>query len=676
MRGLKLAAIVAALMATAPAPGAQTEASPQIVWPGLTRFESESAFKKYLRAVQAESAKEGYALRRGEVRLAQGEADAEPECDPLTCPMDDANDQQIVVTGSRASSSSSSSVTNVQKLGVDEGDIVKQYGRFFIVLQDARLFVVDTAPAGGGLKLADRADVYSNKNDDAWYDEILIHNDLIAVTGYSYDENASQITVFRISRSGKLRREGKFYISSDDYYDGTNYATRLVDDSLVIYSPLDLSFVDLDMPFEWPLVRRWTRDDEDGAVITRGRRMFDARRIYKPVQKALEPVIHTVSVCPLGAGAGKDLECRTSAVVGPTRSEMYVSKTDAFLWVYPGWWELWGNRSQDDMCPEGRDGAAFASATEAALFRLPLSGAKAGFLRVRGAPSDQFALETSNKEFRALLGWVSTCWDEEKPSPLKYFHAPLADFSASGPMQTEERFVALPSTVTHDYENRFTEKYLVYGDRLGWGSYPPDEEDLKRRTNPNVVVVPVDRPADAITLNTTHEVIRMERAGDNMVFTGYVDDSGLSVSLVDLKAAPRIASTAFLAKRYETEGRSHAFNSLVDESGAGVMGLPTALDEGDAGRWWWRSESSDVSFLSVTVEGALSSLGALRTKEEEAQEDYECEVSCIDWYGNSRALFVDGRIYALTGVELIEGAIKGGSIEEIRRLNLTGPVGR
>jgi hypothetical protein len=36
---------------------------------------------------------------------------------------------------------------------------------------------------------------------------------------------------------------------------------------------------------------------------------------------------------------------------------------------------------------------------------------------------------------------------------------------------------------------------------------------------------------------------------------------------------------------------------------------------------------------------------------------YECEVSCVDWYGNSRPIFTDGRIFALSGSELIEGRI-------------------
>ncbi len=45
-------------------------------------------------------------------------------------------------------------------------------------------------------------------------------------------------------------------------------------------------------------------------------------------------------------------------------------------------------------------------------------------------------------------------------------------------------------------------------------------------------------------------------------------------------------------------------------------------------------------------------------------------MSCIDWYGNSRPIFTDGRIFALTGTELIEGRIAGGEIHEVQRLNI------
>jgi hypothetical protein len=143
---------------------------------------------------------------------------------------------------------------------------------------------------------------------------------------------------------------------------------------------------------------------------------------------------------------------------------------------------------------------------------------------------------------------------------------------------------------------------------------------------------------------------------------------------MDLSAAPRIASTELLENRFESEGRSHAFNSRVDKDGGGMLGIPTVTRRWDSGRWWWRSDVSDVSFLTFDKAGRMSEAGALLGRENSEDPSYKCEVSCIDWYGNSRPFFIAGRIFALTGTELIEGRLAEGEMLEADRLNLTTPV--
>jgi len=168
------------------------------------------------------------------------------------------------------------------------------------------------------------------------------------------------------------------------------------------------------------------------------------------------------------------------------------------------------------------------------------------------------------------------------------------------------------------------------------------------------------------------------------VLTGYRDRGGLIVTLIDLDGRPRIASSVRLRGRYESEGRSHAFNSLIGEDGSGLMGLPTVPRVADSGREYWRSRASDLSFLSVDRAGRLQSIGALdrrfdyvddynsetRVEDRDGVPGYQCEVSCIDWYGNSRPIFTDGRIFALSGTELIEGGVERGRMSEVQRLNI------
>ena len=191
---------------------------------------------------------------------------------------------------------------------------------------------------------------------------------------------------------------------------------------------------------------------------------------------------------------------------------------------------------------------------------------------------------------------------------------------------------------------------------------------------PPAFVVPIDRPQAARPIEVRHTVIRAEQVGTDIVLTGYRDRGGLIVSLIDLDGPPRLASQTRLEGRYESEGRSHAFNSLVEADGGGLMGVPTVPRVDESGRYWWRSRASDLSFLQFDADGQVAPLGELARRFEYSEDGdvpgYQCEVSCIDWYGNSRPIFTGGRIFGLSGTELIEGRVEQGRIREVQRLNI------
>jgi len=646
--------------------------------PVLETFASESEFRRYLRDVRREAKKRavGWAARRRTVQVAQNQD--VPCVDPQDCPQDDA--ANIVVTGTRAAPPS---ITNVQVAGVDEGDIVKQIGRFLLVLQDGRIFAIDTG--GNGLALVDRVNVYRDAAAGGWYDEMLVQDDHVIVTGYSYGVQATEVSVFRLSPAGKLTSEGVFLISSNDYYDVQNYATRIVGDQLVVYSPVALGDVDLDDPFEWPLIRRWQPEDEHKDSAARGTPMFDATKIYKPIQPTADPVIHTVSMCPIGpVGKGRDLRCHTTAIVGPSSREFYVSPTDVYLWTMPGWSEYNTSSYRNDGRCENWSRRGPAEATPAALFRIPVSGKEPTALHTMGAPTDQFSFDVSKGHFHGLLRWVPiTCGikkrqsygDEEAVSNFHFFDAPLSQLSAEPGKAARSQYTALPGIGTERIENRFTDTHVVYGGHDGWSTRPPDADE-KAAQQSFAVAVPINAPRQAAKLAVPHNVIRIERVGNDVVMTGYRDGAGLSISAIDLRAIPRLSSTVSLPGRFESEGRSHAFNSLPAPNGSALMGLPTVRHDSDSDRWWWYSAPSDLSYLALDTDRRISPIGELLAGKDAVDPRYECEVSCIDWYGNARPIFTMGRIFALTGTELIEGRIAGsGKIAEIRRLNLSRPMG-
>jgi len=632
------------------------------VWDRLERFADEAEFFRYVRAVQ------GNRNRRAEEIVVTGSGVVPPPPPPPPPPSAPATQSLDAAAGApEPSVPDGSSITNVQTQGVDEGGIVKQIGRFLVVLQDGRLFVSDMRPGGQpGLALVARQNVYRYPGADTWYDEMLVSGNRILVAGYSYREAASEISIFTIDDSGQLAREAVYYISSNDYYDVENYATRLVNGNLVIYTPLDLSYVNTSQRMSWPLIRRWVRDENRRAIISRGRPLFDATDIYKPLQRTQSPFVHSVSVCPLGGvSSGDELECETTAFVGASQREFFVSTNDIYLWVTPGW--------RDGSIDCARTGPN-RGAEDATIYQVPLTaGAAPRALRARGRPADQLGLDGDASEFRALLRWNGNGCESANAAQLRYFHTPLSAFRSTPNEAPAHTYTEVPSPNVSEYETRFTATHVVYGGRDGYGSYPPQEGET--RPNARVVAVPLQRPTGAVTLTAPHNVIRVERVGADALVTGYRTDAGLSVSLVDLQGRPRIAQTQVLAGRFESEGRSHAFNALVGPDGAGLMGLATVTRVKQGGRWHWRSEASDVSFLSV-ANNQIAAIGDLTANAAARHASYQCEVSCVDWYGNTRALFTDGRVFALSATELVEGAIENGRIAERRRLNLSAPPQR
>ena len=668
--------------------------------PALTRFSGDEEFARYVDAVRTAGRARGVwwaSARR--VHFAQaaspgiGSDAATPICAPddLECLGPEGEDKaegDILVTGSRIAPRNAS-ITNNQMRGVEEGDIVKQIDHFLLVLQDGRIFVVDMEARGRRLALTDRANVYRDARSDMWYDEMLVFGDRILVAGYSYDEEETELAVFRLDPAGKLARQGVFRLSSNDYYSSNNYSTRLIGDTLVTYTPLSVT----DMArsgFQWPILRRWLPDadsDRNARRSRRGRPLLDAASIYRPVRTTLEPTVHTVSVCPLGADEA-DLACRTTAFAGPPAVQWYVTGEHVYLWTAAADDDLGGR----DDC-EGEVSKALADTVPALLYRVPIAGGIPAVIGTRGSPPDHFAMQAGDDRFHALLRMESAhCYEGYyKPSRLSFFSI---DLSRMGPTLTEApdaAFSTLPSVPSRFVASRFTETHLVFGGLSQYRRGPPvfrswhDGDYVRRaRAEPRqpAYALAVDRPSNVQPLAVGHSVIRAERVANDVVLTGYRDRQGLLVSLINLDGGIGIASQLQLAGRFESEGRSHAFNSLVGPDGSGLLGLPTVERVADAGREYWRSRASDLSFLRLDRGGRLSPLGELERRfdyvddrpDGEEDEDkvpgYECEVSCIDWYGNSRPIFTDGRIFALMGTEIVEGRIAGDEILEVQRFNI------
>ena len=88
-----------------------------------------------------------------------------------------------------------------------------------------------------------------------------------------------------------------------------------------------------------------------------------------------------------------------------------------------------------------------------------------------------------------------------------------------------------------------------------------------------------------------------------------------------------------------------------------MLGLPI-IGGGEAAGRQLRKESAALLYLRNRGL-SFAELGSLDARPGAAERNDGCRASCVDWYGNSRPLFVRGRVFALMGYEIVEGATHG-----------------
>lgn len=530
------------------------------------------------------------------------------------------------------------SITNNQEQGVDEGGIVKVHGDHLVVLRRGRLFTVRV----GGDRLDPIAvlDVprTTRRRDHAWYDEMLIHDGTIVVIGYSYKLRATELALFRIDPQGGLSRAGSFFLSSSDYFSSRNYASRLIGDKLVFYVP---QWQPPGAPSRPPSI--WRPDDE------RPRRgawapLLDDSEIVPGLGG---DVIHAVVTCDLSPTR---LGCEARGIRGGSARSFYVSPSAVYVWA------------------EGPDYIWESSrANEGALFRLPLDGGPMTGIRAQGMPVDQFSFREADGQLRVVVrdaGYGDGMWRGEwAGGPLRLLHLPLA--ALDGRMVAAPsglyRELPAPADASGSLHNRFVGEYLLYGTgrTWGWNGDPSAGE---------VLVVAADQADAAVErVPLDHPVDRIEALGDAALVVG---GDRQALRLTSLALGPHTEAVGHFTLLGVDQGelRSHGFFFRPSEPGEGILGLPVraAWEPGAAHLW---KPSLGLLFLRVD-DLALTRMGLLPA-DLQAGRGERCVSSCVDWYGNSRPIFLGERIFALLGYEVVEGEIVGRAIRERRRIDMS-----
>jgi hypothetical protein len=558
-----------------------------------------------------------------------------------------AESTQSVVAGktadaqsySLAKSSDDDSVTNVQHAGVDEGGIVKVHGGHLVVLRRGRLFTV--AIGDGALRPVSSVDAFGPDIDPrgAWYDEMLVSGDTVAVIGYSYERGGTEVGLFNIDAAGHLSYRSTYHLRSNDYYSSRNYASRLIGNKLIFYAPLYLWNLNADYAQTFPAVRKWRK----GAQADEFKRIAAATRVYRParpVRAGYGLALHTVTTCDL---AGGQMDCQATSVVGPPGRVFYVSPSSVYVWTTD--WSRGEDRPR----------------RSSTLYRMPLDGSAPSALGVSGSPVDQFSFLESEDSHLNVLVRADAAGDgmwraEVGAGDVALLRVPLESFADGAADAPADGYRPLPKPEGYALQNRFVGQHLLYGTGSGWWR-------LEKGKQSSLYVSRWAGGIGAEELQLPHGVDRIEVMGAGAVVVG-TDGRDLHFTSVGLGQRPEVAGSYVRRGASQGELRSHGFFYKPEGPETGVLGLPIQRP-GRPGYKHLFENSAAILFLR-NDSLRLSEVGELAARPEGSADD-ACRASCVDWYGNARPLFLRGRVFALLGYEIVEGALDDGRMRETRR---------
>lgn len=640
---LKIATLAAAFALALTSTPATDPTPVQVASPveGLPAFADEDSFQAYLEDLRAQvEAQRRKELARYKATMPVGApppppapATSVPLLSPSTVSESSTTLDTVTMVGTAAEPES---ITNNQTTGVDEGDIVKRSGDFLIVLRRGRLFTVRIGD--DRLVPVSAVDAYApNVNPrSTWYDEMLVSAGRVVVIGYSYERGGTEIGLFDLGKDGSLGYRDTYQLRGSDYYSASNYASRLVGNSLIFYTPVRFDLHGRKpMTDALPALRRWRA----GTTPADFERILPANRIHRsPVD--VDPdeglTLHSVSQCDLSAPR---MHCTSTGVLGPASRVFYVSSDAVYVWTSP--WQV----------DPKRPNRSFA-------MRIPFDGSVPTGLRTSGSPIDQMSFLQRDGWLNVLVGSDSDgegMWaGKGKAGELALLRMPLSAFGNGSRIAQASDYRLLPAIDQDNYEvrNRFVGDWLLFGaGSWGWR----DDEGPR--------AIHAIRYAGGLgvrTLPLGHGVQRIDALGGNGIVIG---ESGKDLVFTSL----RLGLDASTAARYIQPGaeqgddRTHGFFYKPQDADNGLLGLP--IVEAGGGN----HGSASVLFLRNRAL-QLSRAGGLRSRSGDAPDD-GCKASCVDWYGNARPIFIGDRVFALLGYELVEGTLQDGRIRERRRVD-------
>jgi hypothetical protein len=547
-----------------------------------------------------------------------------------------SNLESIEASGSALTADSG---TNNQESGVDEGGLAKRSGDHLFILRDDYLHVLRVRRDGVAvLDYPSRLSVLDpGERDEAWYDEILVHDHDVILVGFNYAADASEILHFRLDEGDRLTRLGRYAIRSSDYFSGENYATRIVGDDLVFVLSMALDDV---LDGAWP---SWTRRDTSTPAW---HPLLEPDDVFLPLVIAEDPVLSMVLECPIAEGLALE-RCRARAVIAPDAGTHYVTGHAVYLAV-----SEWPPEFYRDVATSVMDFDRYWALRHqrwTSIYRFPF-GADRGVsvARIDGEIDDQFQFKERDG---VLFAAGEIQYGEEREdlrTEVRLRRIADADFSVK-----PEGLAPLLSRT----ERRGSLEAMRFDDERLWMSFEHSDRDLSE-----LIVAPLNGAASNARV-LDFAACRLQPVGAGMIAMNSWAPPATIAYLRDTDGHLQIDTQRLPGFEIDAD-RSQAFNFRAMGDYGTLMTVPIdpSREHHSGG-----TRRSDFAFLGLKDE-RLTEIGVLDMQA--FGERNSCANGCDDWYGDARAIPVDGRWIFLSGDLVLEAELRGDKLQPLRSLLL------
>jgi hypothetical protein len=276
------------------------------------------------------------------------------------------------------------------------------------------------------------------------------------------------------------------------------------------------------------------------------------------------------------------------------------------------------------------------------VYRFAFDGSAISALQVQGDPGNQLAFLESDDAHLNVVVHQNETDDIFVTSLLRVPLSAFGDGTVAAPADSYRELARSSDW----FSIRFIGDFVL----VGGASHDA--------TNERLIVARWLVP-QMFTLPLQHGVERIEALGGGAIVIG-PKGGDLGMTAISLAGEPKVAATLRVEGAQQSESRTHGFLYRAESPHGGLFGLPLLTSSN-------LTESASVVFVrnqNLSLHNA-GFLAASATVEED-----NCLVSCVDWYGNARAIFSGVRVFALMGYEVVEGRIgSDGQITETQRLN-------